>query len=225
MRRSWNLNTEVFVTTEEIALRQRGTRVLAIVLLLWGAAVVVAAQTGFFHSLPPMVLAPLIALGVIIPVIVYALSRSFQAYIRVVGIRPLAVFHIWRIGAALLFFWYGAHDLLPPPFVLIAGGGDLIAGLLAVGVALLPETRTRYLVFEIFGFADFVAAVGTGLTMFLLGDPRMAGIQTLPMALIPFYGVGISGASHILALDLLRRGGALGSAPSSPGSTPRPLVS
>jgi hypothetical protein len=34
----------------------------------------------------------------------------------------------------------------------------------------------------------------------------MAGIQTLPMALIPLYGVGISGTSHIMAFDLLRRG-------------------
>ena len=33
----------------------------------------------------------------------------------------------------------------------------------------------------------------------------MSGIQTLPMALIPFYGVGISGANHIMAFDLLRR--------------------
>jgi len=33
---------------------------------------------------------------------------------------------------------------------------------------------------------------------------RKSGIQTLPMGLIPFYGVGISGASHIMAFDLLR---------------------
>lgn len=46
--------------------------------------------------------------------------------------------------------------------------------------------------------------------MFLLNDPRMAGIQTLPMALIPLYGVGISGASHIMAFDLLRRGVGIG---------------
>ncbi len=49
-------------------------------------------------------------------------------------------------------------------------------------------------------------AIGTGLIFFLLNDPRMSGIQTLPMALIPLYGVGISGASHIMAFDLLRRG-------------------
>ena len=69
---------------------------------------------------------------------------------------------------------------------------------------LIPRWRLT-LVFHLFGFADFVVAVGTGLTLFLLNDSRMAGIQTLPMALIPFYGVGISGASHIIAFDLLRR--------------------
>ena len=184
---------------------RRETRVLLIVLAIWGLAVVVAAETGAYKAIYPLVLAPIIALGIVVPVIVYAVSKGFRAYIEAIGLRPLTVFHIWRIGAALLFFWYGAYDLLPQVFVQIAGWGDLIAGSLALGVTLLPENRTRYLVFEIFGFADFVAAVGTGLTMFLLHDPRMAGIQTLPMALIPFYGVGISGASHIMAFDLLRR--------------------
>jgi hypothetical protein len=184
---------------------RRGTRVLLIALAIWGVAVVVAAETGAYKAIYPLVLAPIIALGIVAPVIVYAMSKGFREYIEAIGLRPLTVFHIWRIGTALLFFWYGAHDLLPQVFVQIAGWGDLIAGLLALGVTLMPENRTRYLVFEIFGFADFVAAVGTGLAMFLLHDPRMAGIQTLPMALIPFYGVGISGASHIMAFDLLRR--------------------
>lgn len=77
---------------------------------------------------------------------------------------------------------------------------------LALGITLLPKTRNRYLVFHIFGFADFVVAVGTGLILFLLNDPRMIGIQTLPMALILFYGVGILGASYIMAIDPLHRG-------------------
>lgn len=78
--------------------------------------------------------------------------------------------------------------------------------MLALAVTLLAKTRGRYLVFHLFGFADFVVAVGTGLTLFLQNDPLMAGIQTLPMALIPFFGVGVSGASHLMAFDLLRRG-------------------
>jgi hypothetical protein len=186
--------------------RRRGTRVLLTVLAIWGLAVAAAAELGVYRAIYPLALAPIIALGIVVPVIVYALSKGFRAYIEAIGLRALTSFHIWRIGAALLFFWYGAHGLLPEVFVRNAGWGDLIAGLLALGVTLLPKTRNRYLVFHLFGFADFVVAVGTGLTLFLLHEPRMAGIQTLPMALIPLYGVGISGASHIMAFDLLRRG-------------------
>lgn len=185
--------------------RRRGTRVLLAILIVWGLAVVIAAQTGAYGLLEPRLLAIIIALGIVVPVLVYALSGGFRAYIQAVGLRALTAFHIWRIAAALVFFWYGAHELLPEAFVRNAGWGDFIAGWLALGVLLLPESRGRYLVFHVFGFADFVVAVGTGLSFFLRNDPRMAAIETLPMALIPLYGVGISGASHILAFDLLRR--------------------
>lgn len=191
----------------EIEIRKRrGTHVLLTVLAIWGLGVVVAAETGLYSAVPPLLLAPVIALGIVVPVIVYATSKGFRDYIEAIGLRTLTAFHIWRIAAALLFFWYGAHNLLPQVFVQNAGWGDLIAGLLALAVTVLPKICNRYLVFHIFGFADFVVAVGTGLILFLLNDPRMAGIETLPMALIPLYGVGISGASHIMAFDLLRRG-------------------
>ncbi len=182
-----------------------GTRVLLGVLAIWGVAVCIAAETGILSAIPPLLLAPLIALGIVIPVVAYAMSDRFRVYIAALGLRPITAFHIWRIAAALVFFWYGAHDLLPETFVRNAGWGDLIAGVLALFVVVMPENRTRYWIFHVVGFADFVVAVGTGLTLFLLNDPRMAAIQTLPMALIPLYGVGISGASHIMAFDLLRR--------------------
>ncbi len=185
--------------------KSAGARVLLGLLIVWGLAAAAAAETGLYRAVYPLWLAGLIALGIVVPVVVYAISGGFRAYIETIGLRTITAFHIWRIAAALVFFWYGTHDLLPEAFVRNAGWGDLIAGLMALGVTLLPKTRNRYLVFHLFGFADFVVAVGTGLTYFLLNDPRMSGIQTLPMALIPFYGVGISGASHIMAFDLLRR--------------------
>jgi hypothetical protein len=185
--------------------RRRGTRVLLAILIIWGLAVAVAAETGAYGAIPSRLLAVIIGLGIVVPVIVYAMSGGFRAYIQAVGLRALTAFHVWRIAAALVFFWYGAHDLLPEAFVRNAGWGDFIAGCLALGVLSLPERRSRYLVFHLFGFADFVLAVGTGLTFFARNDPRMAAIETLPMALIPLYGVGISGASHLMAFDLLRR--------------------
>jgi len=199
-----SLKKQVMNQDIESSLKRRGTRILLGVLAIWGLAVVVMAETGVYRALT-LSLAPIIALGIIVPVIVYAMSEGFRAYIEAVGLRPLTALHVWRIGAALVFFWYGAHDLLPEAFVHNAGWGDLIAGFMALGVMLPQESFSRYLAFHLFGFADFVVAVGTGLSFFLLKDPRMAAIQTLPMALIPLYGVGISGASHIMAFDLLRR--------------------
>ena len=114
--------------------------------------------------------------------------------------------HAWRIPAALLFFWYGFQEKLPPLFWVLAGTGDLIAGSYAVYLAFKPETVERYRSFHRFGFADFIVAVGTGLTYTLLQDPKMALVTVLPMALIPLFGVGISGATHLIAFDMLRRG-------------------
>jgi len=187
-------------------LKRRGNGILLTVVAVWGLGVVAASETGLYRSLPPLLLASVIALGIVIPVLFYATSKGFRAYIAALGLPWLTAFHVWRIAAALTFFWYGAHKLLPQVFVRNAGWGDFIAGFLALAVVLLPKTRARYLAFHLFGFADFVIAVGTGLALFLLNDTRMAAIGTLPMALIPFYGVGISGASHIMAFDLLRRG-------------------
>jgi hypothetical protein len=52
---------------------------------------------------------------------------------------------------------------------------------------------------------DFIIAVGTGLTFSLLQISMMNTIATYPVALIPLFGVPISGVSHIMALDLLAR--------------------
>ena len=189
----------------------KGTWILAFVLLIWGLGVAVAAQTGLYRMLYPPLIAPIVALGIIGPMIIYAFSPGFRDYISAIGILPLTAFHVWRIPAALLFVWYGSQDLLPEAFVRNAAWGDLLAGLFALLIIVLPKSRGRYLAFHLFGFADFVIAVGSGLAFTLMGDPRMDSIRTLPMALIPLYGVGISGASHLMAFDLLRKGVRAGS--------------
>jgi hypothetical protein len=142
----------------------------------------------------------------VLPFVAYFSFSGFRRYIEAIGLRKLTAFHIWRTPAALLIFWYGAHDWLPEAFVRNAGWGDLGAGVFALIVILLPESRGRYLAFHLYGLADLALALGAGMTLTVHGDPRMAGILTLPMALIPLYAVGILGATHPMAFDLLRRG-------------------
>jgi hypothetical protein len=190
---------------------RRITRKLALAALTWGSLVAIAASSGFLRSLYPPLMGPLVGLGIAIPVVVYFSSSALQAYFRTVGLYPITVFHVWRIPAALVFLWYGLHGILPPAFWILAGVGDFLSGLLALPLLRGPTSRDIYLSKHLFGFADFVVAVGTGLTLTLLHDPRMGAIRDLPLALIPLFGVGISGASHIIAFDLLwseRRGGA-----------------
>jgi hypothetical protein len=182
---------------------RRITVKLAAAGIAWGSLVALAAGSGFLRSLYPPLIGPLVALGIVIPVTAYFLSPALKAYFRTVGLYPVTVFHVWRIPAAFVFFWYGAHGELPPLFWILAGTGDLLAGILTLPLLRRHGDRRTYLSKHLFGFADFVVAVGTGLTLTLLHDPRMAPIRDLPLALIPLFGVGISGASHIIAFHLL----------------------
>jgi hypothetical protein len=161
------------------------------------------AATGFFLPLVGPGIAMIVAAGIGLPTLVYFRSTSLQRYIGSIGLYPLTILHVWRVPAAALFFFHGFRNELPPAFWLLAGVGDLIAGLYAARLFFIPGDTPYYWRFHIFGFADFVIAVGTGLTYTLLGDPRMAAVAVMPLALIPLWGVGISGASHLVAFHQL----------------------
>ena len=122
-----------------------------------------------------------------------------------IGLRRLTLFHVWRIPAGGLFLYYASSGELPLLFGLIAGVGDVLAGLGAATLFKRQATEIQLRRIHLFGFADFITAVGTGLTFTLLNDPLMVTLTTLPMALIPLFGVGLSGSSHIIVLSQLKR--------------------
>lgn len=181
-------------------------RRVAATLLIWLAAVVAASGLGLLAEIPLPLFGGLVAIGIALPTAAYFALPALRAWAERVGIRALTLLHVWRIPAALVFFEYGAADLLPAEFVRNAAWGDLAAGTLAAFVFTLPEWRAKYWAVHLFGFADFVLAVGTGLLLSLTAAPLMGNIATFPIVLIPLFGVGLSGAAHIITLDLLRRG-------------------
>ncbi|AZO78006.1 MULTISPECIES: permease [unclassified Bosea (in: a-proteobacteria)] len=189
--------------------RRIGSAIL-VILAIWGSAVAIAAAARLIHPLPTPLIGAFIAVTIILPMLAYAASPKLKAFADQVGHRPIVLFHIWRIGAALLLFWYGFAGALPAGFWIPAGVGDLLAGLFAIHVLTQPESRGRYLAFHLFGLADFIVAVGAGLYFSLRNDPLMLPVALLPLALIPLYGVGISSVSHLVALDMLRRGTGMG---------------
>lgn len=184
----------------------------AITLVVWGAAVAALSLTGGLSSIPPQALGPLVAVGIAVPVAVVRRSPAQRRLVREVDLAHLTLFNVWRVPAAAAFFVVGAQGLLPARFVANAAWGDLIAGVLAPVVVLAARRLTArrrtgaYLAFHLFSFGDFVVAVGTGLTFTLLGDPLMRTLLDTPMALIPLWGVPITGAVSLLALHRLLTG-------------------
>jgi hypothetical protein len=179
---------------------------VASVVAVWGALITVASLTGLLHQVPPFAVAPAIVIGMVAPSIWYFRSRELQALVAGIGLRRVTLFHLWRIGPALLIFWYGAHGLLPRVFVERAGGGDLVIGILAPLVVGLAPWRWAYGAFHVLGLADLLVAIGTAMALTMVSATAMQHIGDFPVALIPLFGVGITATTHAMAFDLLRRG-------------------
>jgi hypothetical protein len=176
---------------------------VAAIIAAWGLAVAVLSAAGLFSQVPlpwfPALVATLTALPTASYFAIPAVRVAFDGF----GQRRVLLLHAWRILAAAAFFWFGAQGLLPAVFVRHAAWGDLLAGVLGVMVALAWPRRAGFLTFHVLGFADFLLAVGTGFVLTLAGDPAMAPIAAFPLALIPLFGVALSGASHIASLAQL----------------------
>jgi len=184
----------------------RGSR-LTIAVVTWGVLVIAASTSGLLGALGRVFMpgyAILVAIGIIIPTLSYFFVPWVRESIDAIGLRRLTLFHTWRIPAGVLFLSYAFTEELPLVFGLIAGIGDVLAGLGAAVLIYRPASTALLRRIHLFGFADFICAVGTGLTLTLLNDPLMVTLTTLPMALIPLFGVGLSGASHIVVLTKLR---------------------
>lgn len=181
-------------------------RWFVLALFVWGAVVFTLGYYGVFSKIDTNWVPVLVLTGITVPVLQYYLSQ-FRSYIWSIHLKHLTIFHVWRIVAALVFFHYGSQNLLPKQFVINAGYGDLVVGLLVPIVLMLKGGDRKYLLFHIFGLLDFVVAVGTGFTFTLiLHDPLMNNITTFPVVLIPMYGVCVTGSLSVMTLDrLLRR--------------------
>ena len=177
-------------------------------LALWATVVVSLSLLGVTARLPTQLLPIPVVIGIAVPLAFYAWSTAFRAYIQSVDLRALTLFNVWRVPAALAFFYYGSQGELPAVFVRNAGWGDLLAGLLAplvvYGLGAVKRWRLpSYVGFHLFSFADFVVAVGTGFAFSLLGDPLMNTLRAFPMATIPLFGVPVTGALSLMALHRL----------------------
>lgn len=185
---------------------QRAGPVILLLLSVWAAAISVAAVAGWLTAMPTIGVPAITTAGIFFPMIAYASNPGLRQWFAAVGVRRLTLFHTWRIGAAGLFFAFGANGGLPPTLVRDGGVGDLLAGIFALIAVAMPFVRWRYWGVHLFGAADLIVAMGTGIYFSFTDPASMANVRLLPFALIPMFGVAVTFTAHLIAFDLLRKG-------------------
>jgi hypothetical protein len=179
---------------------------LASAVLLWFVTIVLASGTGLLARLSPYAVPPVAFTLMVLPAILFWRDSRVRVLIEQIGLRRLTALHIFRILAVPLFFWYGGRGLLPQLFVDHAGWGDLISGIAALGAVALWPRPAGYWIAHLIGMADFIVAFATAMAVTRTNPGSMAAVSTLPVALIPFFFVGLLGSTHLMAYDLLLRG-------------------
>lgn len=174
-------------------------------LLIWAIAVTGGGVLGLFVRLPLPSISLLVVISLTTLLLLYYRNPAINQYVAALNPRYLIGFHLWRIVAGFAFLYYGSQSLLPERFVINAGYGDLAVGFLVPLILMGRESVHKYIAFHLFGLLDFGVAVGTGLTFTLLQVPLMENIATFPIVLIPLFGVPLTGASSIMAIDALVR--------------------
>jgi hypothetical protein len=134
-------------------------------------------------------------------VLAYLINKDFKEYCNSIPLKAIAAFHVWRIFAGWIFLSFSG--VLSQTFINNAAYGDIIAGLLGLTVFLFGHKKLNYYIFNILGLLDFVIAVGTGITLTIIGDPQMNPIVQLPLIMIPLFGVPLSGITHFISLSRL----------------------
>lgn len=185
---------------------RRGAMILAIGFALFASVALGLSAADAYLRIHPNAFPATIMAANIGLVLAYFLVPSINALGRAMGPYHLAYFHIWRIFAGAVFLAYGASGALPALFAERAGYGDILAGLIAAALLILPR-RTRFVLgFHVVGFTDLALVIATGIYLNTTAPTTMDTIAYLPLALIPLVGVPLSIMSHVAAFDQIARG-------------------
>ena len=181
-------------------------RIVLLFSLVWVGLVGYFSISGILETLNVYIVPIVIVVMTIMLVASYFVLPSFHAWVNNHGLFRFTAFHIWRVGAAGIFFWYDAQDLLPDSFVDNAAWGSLVVGLFATATVMVPMSVKHYRFFHIVGLLDLIIVIATGVALTIMGELSMASLLTFPVALIPLFGVPVSLATHTIAFHMMRKG-------------------
>jgi hypothetical protein len=187
----------------------------AIFIALWIGLAYALAVRGFF-SAPPARAVPPIALALIplaIGYLGFLTIRPVRAVLEEIPLPWMIGVQLYRaVGFVFLVEWM--MGALPATFALPAGIGDMAIGLAAPFVAArlqrgAPHARNWAILWNVFGLADLVVAVTTGVlsspgSLHMLAlDSQSQALTMLPLVLVPTIAVPFSILLHLVSLHRL----------------------
>jgi hypothetical protein len=193
---------------------------IAVPFVLWAAVIWVLAVRDTFRPVAgPIRAVPVLPLTILLPV---PIGLALLTYSRRVASLLDATPPSWLIGVQVyrvlggIFLVEWSRGNLPGAFALPAGIGDITVGLLALPAALWASSGTAVgrkvgMWWNVLGLADFVVAVGMGMTtspgpfqLFAREHPN-AQIAMFPLVMIPAFAVPSAIIQHVLSVWQLRR--------------------
>lgn len=172
-----------------------------LVIVFWGITSFLLGYYGFFKLIPRPLFGATVVTILSSLILLYQFNKQFQQFCNSIPLKAIALFHVWRIFAGWIFISYSG--VLSQTFINNAAYGDIISGFFGLTVFLFGHTKLSYYLFNIVGLLDFVLAVGTGISLTIIGDNGMAPIIQLPLIMIPLFGVPLSGFTHFISLSRL----------------------
>ena len=179
------------------------------VLAAWAALTVVLALRGFYkppdtRSPPPVGIQ--LAIALVGLALFLAISPSLRSLLT--NQENLIRLNAWRlVGAVFLVLMLAGQ--MPALWALPSGIGDVIVGLAAFSVANRldrPGGRRLAIIFNLFGLADLVVAIGlgimtnTGPAQVFHTTPTSELATQFPLALVPTFLVPLAFVLHFVSL-------------------------
>jgi hypothetical protein len=187
-------------------------KVTAWLIAAWFAFCLSASALHAFKAGPNRL--PLtLGVAVLVPILVFLLwfttSEQFRQFTYNLNPRALTMVQSLRIAGFTFLVLY-TYGILPGAFALPAGWGDIAIGVTAPLVAMKltnSSQRTGFIVWQVLGVLDLVAAVSLGTTARLISPEGIAtsAMSELPLSLIPTFAVPLFLVLHLICIAQARR--------------------
>ncbi len=186
-----------------------------VVLTVWAVVTTLLARRGFYEP-PDLTSPPPIGITLALVLVALGVSLVFSQSLRglLTNQRNLILLNLWRL-VGIVFLMLAANRQMPALWALPAGIGDMIVGAMAPWIAGhvdTPQGRRAAIIFNLFGMADLVVAVGLGImtspgpAQVFQTTPTAELATRFPLALVPTFLVPLAWTLHVASLWQLVRG-------------------